>query len=169
MDLSPSIPAGTAAAAAASRPAPPPADDAEASPAAAAPPAAFGPLVLPAGLPGFPEARAFALKPLPGAGDFALLESLEAGGPRFVVLQVGEPAAIFGPAAMAEAAAALGVAGGDLMFLAIVTLSDGPAGRRAHVNLRAPVVLDRVGRSGRQIVLADPSLPLRHPLERAAA
>lgn len=129
----------------------------------------FGPLSLPAGLPGFPEARAFRLRRLPGAGDFAMLESLEPEGPRFVVLEVAEPEAVFGPAATAEAAAALGIETPDLLLLAIVTLADGPAGRRAHVNLRAPVAVDRVGRTARQLVLADPRLPLRHPLEPRAA
>ncbi|MCL6609402.1 MAG: flagellar assembly protein FliW, partial [Geminicoccaceae bacterium] len=126
-------------------------------------------LTLPAGLPGFPDARAFRLRRLPGAAGFALLEAEEPYGPRFVVLEVGEPEAVFGSAATAEAAQALGIARADLLLLAIVTLSDGPGGRRAFVNLRAPVAVDRVGRTARQLVLADPRLPLRHPLEPRAA
>ncbi len=129
----------------------------------------LGPLLVPAGLPGFPEARSFRLRRLPGATGFAMLECLEPGGPRFVVLEVSDPEVVFGPPAVAEAAAALDVAASDLLLLAIVTLSDGPAGRRAHVNLRAPVAVDRVRRLARQLVLADPGLPLRHPLEPRAA
>jgi|DewCreStandDraft_4_1066084.scaffolds.fasta_scaffold00080_8 flagellar assembly factor FliW len=129
----------------------------------------LGPLVLPAGLPGFPDARSFRLRRLPGATGFAILECLEPEGPRFVVLEVSEPELVFGPPAVAEAATALGIAASDLLMFAIVTLTDGPAGRRAHVNLRAPVVVDRVGLLARQLVLADPGLPLRHPLEPRAA
>lgn len=132
------------------------------APAAAAEP---GPLLLPAGLPGFPELRAMRLERLPGAGDFALLEAAEADGPRFVVLPVAEPAATLGSAAVEEAGAALGAAAGDLLFLLIVTLAGGGAGREAFVNLRAPVVVDARSRAARQLVLADPRLPLRQPLE----
>lgn len=183
MDLSPSNPPASADAppAIGSRPARAPADRAGSPPepaeAAAASvaggptndPAELGPLLLPAGLPGFPEARAFRLRRLPGATGFAMLECLEPGGPCFFVLEVREPELVFGPPAVAEAAAALGVAASDLLLLAIVTLADGPAGRRAHVNLRAPVAVDRVGLLARQLVLADPGLPLRHPLEPRAA
>jgi len=182
MDLSPSMPGATAGepppirpetAGPAASPSPPPptaGEPADAAPAVAAGnPEAFGPLTLPAGLPGFPDARAFRLRRLPGAAGFALLEAEEPGGPRFVVLEVGEPEAVFGPAATAEAAQALGIGRADLLLLAIVTLSDGPGGRRAFVNLRAPVAVDRVGRTARQLVLADPRLPLRHPLEPRAA
>ncbi len=127
-----------------------------------------GRLLFPAGLPGFPDARRFQLRPL-GAGEFALLESEERDGPRFVVLPVADPAAVFGPAGVAEAASAAGVAEVDLAFLAIVTLASGAVGRAAFVNLRAPIVVDTIGRTARQIVLADPRLPLRHPLELRAA
>lgn len=159
MDFSPSSSAGPVA---------------EPSPAAQAPPAPaagedFGPLVLPAGLPGFPDARAFRLRRLAGAGEFALLEAEEPDGPRFVVLPVAEPEAVFGPAGTAEAAAALGVDPANLLLLVIVTLAAGPAGRAAFVNLRAPVAVDVAGRTARQLVLADPGLPLRQPLEPRVA
>jgi flagellar assembly factor FliW len=78
------------------------------------------------------------------------------------------PEIVFGPSAAAEATAALGIRRTDLVLFAIVTLSEGPSGRRAFVNLRAPVAVDRVGRRARQLVLADARLPLRHPLERRA-
>ncbi|BCX19732.1 MAG: hypothetical protein KatS3mg117_3414 [Geminicoccaceae bacterium] len=186
MDLSPSMPAAVSGE-------PPPVqsncrDPAAARASAAAPPSVageetrvaspseaeggadeLGVLTFPAGLPGFPDARAFRLRQLPGAAGFSLLESLEPDGPRFVVLDIAEPETVFGPAATAEAAAAFGIEVGDLLLLAIVTLTNGPAGRRAHVNLRAPVAVDRVGRTARQLVLADPGLPLRHPLEPRAA
>lgn len=152
---------------------PPPEPTAAAGPSLAAAPESepdeLGPLILPAGLPGFPEARSFRLRRLSGAAGFAMFECLEPDGPRFVVLEVSDPELVFGPPAVAEAATALGVAASELLMFAIVTLSDGPAGRRAHVNLRAPVVVDRVGLLARQLVLADPGLPLRHPLEPRAA
>lgn len=123
----------------------------------------LGPLLLPAGLPGFPELRMCRLRRL--AGAFALLEAEEPAGPRFVVMPVGEPRAVLGRAAVEEAAAALDTAEADLLFLLIVTLAGGPAGRQAFVNLRAPLVVDAARRTARQLVLADPRLPLRQPLE----
>ncbi len=123
----------------------------------------LGPLLLPAGLPGFPELRACRLSRL--AGAFALLEAEEPAGPRFVVMPVGEPRAVLGTAAVEEAGAALGTGEADLLFLLIVTLAGGPGGREAFVNLRAPLVVDAVRRTARQLVLADPRLPLRQPLE----
>mgnify|MGYP001026415981 CR=1 FL=1 len=167
MDLSPSIP-GTTAAAPPNRPEPTPGSP-RPFPATAEERDAFGPLTFPAGLPGFPQARVFRLLPLPGAAGFALLEAEVPEGPRFVVLEVAEPEVVFGPAATAEAAQALGIGRADLRLFAIVTLADGPGGRRAFANLRAPVAVDRVGRTARQIVLADPRLPLRHPLESRTA
>jgi flagellar assembly factor FliW len=168
MDLSPSIP-GAATAVPPNRPEPDTVASEPAPPAGTADePEAFGPLTFPTGLPGFPDARAFRLRPLPGAAGFALLEAEEPDGPRFVVLEVAEPEIVFGPSAAAEATAALGIRRTDLVLFAIVTLSEGPSGRRAFVNLRAPVAVDRVGRRARQLVLADARLPLRHPLERRA-
>lgn len=123
----------------------------------------LGPLLLPEGLPGFPELRACRLGRL--AGAFALLEAEEPTGPRFVVMPVSEPRAVLGAAAVEEAGAALGTAEADLLFLAIVTLATGPAGREAFVNLRAPLVVDAARRIGRQLVLTDSRLPLRQPLE----
>lgn len=123
----------------------------------------LGPLLLPAGLPGFPELRACRLSRL--AGAFALLEAEEPAGPRFVVMPVGEPRAVLGTAAVEEAGTTLGAAEADLLFLLIVTLAGGPAGREAFVNLRAPLVVDSGRRIARQLVLADPRLPLRQPLE----
>lgn len=129
-----------------------------------------GPLLLPAGLPGFPELRAMRLERLPGAGEFALLQAVEPDGPRFVVLSLAEPEAVLGAAAVDEAAAALGTARADLLFLLIVTLAGAGPGREAYVNLRAPVVVDTRSRTTRQLVLADPRLPLRQPLvDRRAA
>jgi flagellar assembly factor FliW len=51
--------------------------------------------------------------------------------------------------------------------LAIVTLPGAP-GEEASVNLRAPVILDPEGRSGRQVVLRDDRLGVREPLALAA-
>jgi flagellar assembly factor FliW len=129
----------------------------------------LGPLLLPAGLPGFPELRTCRLGRLAGAGAFALLEAEAPAGPRFVVMPVGEPGAVLGAAAVAEAAAALGTAEADLLFLLIVTLAGTPGGREAFVNLRAPLVVDTARRTARQLVLADPRLPLRQPLEARRA
>ncbi|MCX8099976.1 MAG: flagellar assembly protein FliW [Geminicoccaceae bacterium] len=129
-----------------------------------------GPLGFPAGLPGFSEFRSFRLEPLgPAAGDFLLLACEEEQGPRFIVLPVREPAALFGDALVAEAAALAGVEPDELCFLLLVTLVPGPGGREAFVNLRAPLLVDLRHRLARQLVLADARLPLRHRLERRAA
>lgn len=161
MDLSPRSPAD-------------PALPLSAPPAAAAEGARFaplhGPLVFPAGLPGFPEFRAFRLEPLgAAAGDFLLLVCEEEQGPRFIVLPVADPVALFGEELLAEALALTEVEPGEVAFLLIVTLVPGPSGREAFVNLRAPLLVDLRHRLARQLVLADARLPLRHRLERRAA
>lgn len=130
----------------------------------------YGPLVFPAGLPGFPEFRSFRLEPLgAAAGDFLLLSCEEEQGPRFIVLPVADPAALFGEELLAEAMALTEVEPDDVAFMLIVTLVPGPSGREAFVNLRAPLLVDLRHRVARQLVLADARLPLRHRLERRAA
>ena len=110
-------------------------------------------LEFPGGIPGFPEARRFALVPAGREGLF-WLQSAEASG---LVFLLADPFRWFPDYDIevpdADLAALDAAAPGDLAVLAVVTLP-GAAGQSASVNLRAPVLLAAASRRGRQVVLA---------------
>ncbi|HZF69217.1 MAG TPA: flagellar assembly protein FliW [Gemmatirosa sp.] len=120
-----------------------------------------------AGLYAFDRCRRFALVPAGREGLF-WLQSVEERG---LVFLLADPFHWF-PDYVADVPeaelAALGRAGdAPIGVLAIVTLPGAP-GEEASVNLRAPVILDPEGRSGRQVVLRDDRLGVREPLALAA-
>jgi flagellar assembly factor FliW len=128
----------------------------------------FGPLTVaadacwefPDGLLGFGNLRRFLLLPAAPAGVF-WLQSVEEGALAFLAV---DPA-LATPALAGRAAAAAGPAAPpDAEVLALVTLP-GTAGEPATMNLRGPLVLDVEGRRGRQVVLDDPQLDTRHPID----
>jgi len=120
----------------------------------------------PQGLIGMPQCHRFGLSPIPDArmGQFMLLQSLEDFALSFLVLPM-EP----GPNSVAredihEACAALAIPEADADFLTVVTLRKATDGLAITVNLRAPIIIDSKSRIARQVVLANPSYPIRHPL-----
>ncbi len=139
-----------AAESATSPPASPPADDAEA-------------VAFPSGLPGFPGARRFLLRPLATAdGAFAELVSLEDPGLRLPLVCRPADGEIPAEDDLDEACRALGFDRERVRVYFVVTLE--PEAARAWVNLRAPVLVDPAAGRGAQVVLADPRYPLRFPL-----
>lgn len=127
-------------------------------------------IVTPCGLPGFPGARSFRLDPVPGLeSSFMVLRATDTESLGFVVLAAGDGASVYGPTDLAEIRAALGAGAGDLQLLLLVTMASEPSGFRAFVNLRAPLAIDTGRRIAAQIVLSNPSYPLRHPLEPRTA
>ncbi len=133
---------------------------------AESPPTDEGELVLefPNGLPGFPEARRFRLRPLAGARGFAELVGLE-DDVRFVLMVGSREAGVPAAEELTSLCRLLGFDPERLGVYFVVTLEPGEP-PRAWVNLRAPVLVDLAGLQGVQVVLADPRYPLRCPLPR---
>jgi flagellar assembly factor FliW len=114
-------------------------------------------------LPGFPEYRQFALARLDDAGVLCALRSLDDPDLRFLVVP---PAAFFSdyaPEIDDQTAVVLGVDSADDV-LALVMVNPGESARTATANLLAPVLVNHRTRRAFQVVLDDPSLPLRAPL-----
>ncbi len=116
-------------------------------------------VLFPEGLPGFPEARAFALLPSATPG-LSWLQSRDL--PDLALLLV-DPARVIGvelglPEPVRRRARFVG---------AVVTLPRA-AGEPATVNLQAPVVVDRAG-TGRQVILPESRWGVAHPFDLAAA
>jgi flagellar assembly factor FliW len=114
-------------------------------------------------LPGFPDARRFALVELAPGGALFALRSLDDPDLRFLVV----PPAPFFPDYAPEiddiSAATLQLTGADdALVLLVVTPGDTPAD--ATANLLAPVVVNVRTHAAAQVVLADASLPIRRPL-----
>lgn len=130
--------------------------------------AAVGPdcaLEFPDGLPGFAAHRRFRLEPERiGGGRFMRLQSLESAELGFLVLPI-DPGQVM-PSAddLEEARLDRAIAVEDLVVLLVVALRPASGAWEISANLRAPVFIDGRRRMGWQIVLRDPSYPVRQPL-----
>ncbi|MFC0080844.1 flagellar assembly protein FliW [Aciditerrimonas ferrireducens] len=120
------------------------------------------------GLPGFPEARAFALEPLgPALAPFARLQSLDQPGLGFTVVPPGLLFPDYRVEVDEDWASRLGLrAPEDAKVLVLVTLRPGQA---PTANLLGPLVVHR--RSGRagQVVQVDSGYGVAEPLVGASA
>jgi len=124
------------------------------------------------GLPGFPDIERFQLSPIPGvSSDLLLLHDIDTGEPGFVVMPLPSTAPVIADSDIGAVCRTLDIAAGDLLLLAIVTMTATPQGVRKFANLRAPLFVDIQKRKGAQIVLANAAYSLRYelnPLEAAA-
>jgi flagellar assembly factor FliW len=121
---------------------------------------------MPQGPLGFTQHRRFVLAELPNPKleQFRLLQSLSDPEVSFVITALQPESDLIALADVEEACSATGFDVSEALVLLIVTVRQ-EAGRIAtSVNLRAPVVLDPNRRVARQIVLANPDYPVRHPL-----
>jgi flagellar assembly factor FliW len=115
------------------------------------------------GLPGFPGAQRFSIVSQPGLEPFLTLESVEEGGPSFVVVP---PVAVVEDYAVPvddDVAGALGILDPDDAFILAIVAVAGEGGTHT-VNLLGPIVVNRHSGQARQVVLVDSDWPLRHPL-----
>jgi flagellar assembly factor FliW len=137
----------------------------------------FGPVLLDedrqirfrGGLPGFPNIELFQLEPLPGLeSELMLLQAVDAPDVGFITMPLPMDMPVLRPGDIADVARMLDIAPGELLILAIVTLAAGTTGLEAFLNLRAPLFVDGRRKAGAQVVLGDPSYPLRHRLAAAA-
>jgi flagellar assembly factor FliW len=114
-------------------------------------------------LPGFPEHRRFALARLDDAGVLCALRSLDDPELRFLVVPPGAFFSDYAPEIDDQTAAALAIdSAEDVLALVMVNPGDSPS--TATANLLAPVLVNHRTRRAFQVVLDDPSLPLRAPL-----
>ena len=118
-------------------------------------------------LPGFPAANRCVRVRLDDAGLVLDLQSVDDPSARFVVV----PSVAFFPEYAPEiddvTARRLGLAeadtaDGDALVLLVVTV--GASLAESTANLMAPIVVNTAAQTAAQVVLDDPSLPLRAPL-----
>jgi flagellar assembly factor FliW len=138
----------------------------------------FGPLPLDpdrqirfrGGLPGFPQIERFQLEPLPGVEtELLLLQAVDSEGVGFITLPLPDDLGVPSPDDVTSVGRMLDIEPGELMVLAIVTLAESGQGVDKFLNLRAPLFIDARRKVGAQVVLANPSYPMRYRLEPAAA
>jgi flagellar assembly factor FliW len=116
---------------------------------------------------GFPEQRRFALARLDDTGTICDLRSLDDPSLSFVVVPPGVFFADYAPEIQDDLAASLGAdSEQDLLTLVVLTLGDTPA--ESTANLLAPIVVNHRTRRAGQVVLDDPTLPVRAPLGRVS-
>ena len=130
-------------------------------------------ILFPQGLPGFPAATRFALRPLAnGPQGLLLLQSVDDPDLRFLVLPYLGGELPLRRSDLDAACIALGIAAEHAAVLLVVTRQPAEAGPgappRLFANLRAPVVLDTLRRTAVQHVLPSPGYAFRFPLPAAA-
>jgi flagellar assembly factor FliW len=117
-----------------------------------------------AGIPGFPEARDFALVWWgDDDGPFSILTSLDQAGLEFLVIPPHSFFPEYAPEVDDDTAERLGLESeDDALLMVIVTVGDDATA--ATANLLAPIVVNQHTRQAAQVVLAEGDLPLRAPL-----
>lgn len=123
-------------------------------------------LEFPTGLLGFGGRQRFGLAnlPQPELASFKLLQSLARPELSFIVTLLEPESGLIAPEDLAGACRSAGVSLAEATFLLMVTLRQGATGLDMTANLRAPLVVDLVRRSGRQVVLQNADYPIRHSL-----
>jgi flagellar assembly factor FliW len=120
----------------------------------------------PSGLPGFEACRKFVLLSSPELGVFQCLRSCEGPAASFVVVDprrvLPTYRTVLSQADLVRLGTTNEAAAAPLLWLAIVTLED--ATGQAHVNLRAPIVINPQMMVGYQLMPSNSLYPLRHPL-----
>lgn len=120
----------------------------------------------PQGLPGFPTATRFVLRPAVVGSSLLMLTSIDDPALRFLVMPYVEGRLPLASDDLSEACAALGLAQADVAVLLVITAQSlpGAARRNLYVNLRAPIFVDTVQGAAVQYVLPCPNYVVRHLL-----
>ena len=116
----------------------------------------------PQGLPGFERLREFLIVTREECAPFVFLASLEEPT---VALPLLPWTVAAGPHAAALPASGRAPAGPGPAIACYAVVSISAQGREVVANLRAPVLVDLDDRTGRQVILADESLPLTAPVK----
>jgi flagellar assembly factor FliW len=117
-------------------------------------------------LPGFPQHREYVLVPADGGGLLFWLQSVAPDGPRFLAVSAASFFPDYAPVLPGPAFDELDL--DDVAEANVYCLVTVPAGdvAAATANLRAPLVVNPVTHSARQLVLTDGAHPIRRPLRR---
>ncbi len=117
-------------------------------------------------LPGFPEFRDYVLVTADGDGRLFWLQSLDAGGPRFLAVPPDRYFPDYAPVLTRAVLAELDLDdAADARVYCLVTVpAEGPSA--ATANLRAPVVVNPANWRATQVVLPDNRHPIRRLLRR---
>lgn len=108
-------------------------------------------------MPGLGPQTAFELDAIAGATGLYALRAADAAIRLFVVdAALADPA--YAPRVPASVRSELGAADGDPLELLVVA---NPQDDGVHVNLRAPIVLNRAARRAMQVILDDQAHPIR--------
>lgn len=120
----------------------------------------------PQGLPGFPTATRFVLRPATVGSSLLMLTSSDDPSLRFLVMPYIEGRLPLASDDLSEACAALGLARADVAVLLVITAQSLPGAvrRNLYVNLRAPIFVDTVHGAAVQYVLPCPNYVVRHLL-----
>jgi flagellar assembly factor FliW len=128
-------------------------------------------LTLAQGLIGFPQQRRFGLAELPGDGavnNFRLLQSLDDASLSFIVWPTTASTALLDTADVTRIGQSFNIDRDDLVLLHIVTLREVDGHTAMTLNLKAPVVVDAIGRTAVQHVIAGDAYSVRHQMNLAA-
>lgn len=119
-------------------------------------------LTFPAGLPGFVALRDFALVETQ-RDELVWLQSVDDPALTFLL---ADPFAVVPGFEMElpapDVAALAGAGAADALLVLVVVQLEG--GAPVSANLQSPVVIDRAGRRGRQVVLPDSAWGMHHPI-----
>jgi flagellar assembly factor FliW len=122
-------------------------------------------LHFPDGLLGFAAHRHFRLEPQSLCGGRCMrLQSVDDDELGFLVLAVEPGPATPSPAELDQVRLDRCIAAEDLVVLLVVAVRPASGGWEMSANLRAPIVIDSRRRVGWQVVLRDPSYPIRQPI-----
>ncbi|WP_370250515.1 flagellar assembly protein FliW [Nocardioides sp.] len=114
-------------------------------------------------LPGFPEARRFALVQLDDAGVLCALRSLDDPDLRFLVVPPQHFFPDYTPEVSDDVVAELGI-DSEHEVLLLVILTAGATLTDTTANLLAPVVVNTRTREAAQVILDDATFPVAAPL-----
>jgi flagellar assembly factor FliW len=114
-------------------------------------------------LPGFPDARRFALVQLDDDGVLCQLRSLDDPSLRFLVVPPVSFFPDYAPVVSDDVVDDLEITSADDVIVLLV-LNAGDSLDTTTANLMAPVVVNTATRRASQVILDDPDLPIAAPL-----
>jgi flagellar assembly factor FliW len=115
----------------------------------------------PEGIPGFESCRRFVLILADELSPLTCLQALDAPYPSFLAADPATVRPDYEPALSGADRSALGLADGQPLWLVILTLGM----HQVTANLKAPVAINPMTMTGRQVLLEDPAYSVCFPVE----
>ena len=118
------------------------------------------------GLPGFPEVKRFVLLQRQEDAPFFWLQAVEGPDVAFLLVSPPDFSLDYRPQVPEADLKALDLESfGDGHLFLVAVVPENPL--EMTVNMRAPVIINPAKRTGRQLILADDSYPMRYPMFEA--